>query len=358
MAVNYSNPLPLPTQAPTPSLELALDLIETPANAPNGGIVSTLAGSAQRGWADGTSANARFNYPEGITGDPLGNLYVTDYYNHRIRRITPSGEVSTLAGSGQAGWVDGMDTSAQFNYPVGIASDKGGNLYVADSNNHRIRKITTTGAVSTVAGSGKIGWADGTSTKAQFAYPQGVAVDAADNLYVADYGNNRIRKITTDGDVTTLAGNSQSGWSDGNGAIAQFNSPLGITADSTGDLYVADYGNNLIRKITAGGTVSTLAGSGQSGWSDGVGMTAKFNYPVGLAVDGAGNVYVADSGNHRIRMVSPNGQVSTLVGTGKWGWLDASGVNAQFNTPMGIVIDTSGRFYITDTFNQRIRLVR
>ena len=211
--------------------------------------------------------------------------------------------VSTLAGS-TSGYTDGTGTSAQFDYPIGVAVDGAGNVYVADGYNHRIRKITTSGVVSTLAGSGTSGYTDGTGTSAQFDYPTGVAVDGAGNVYVADQVNHRIRKITTSGVVSTLAGSGTSGYTDGTGTSAQFSYPTGVAVDGAGNVYVADYDNHRIRKITASGVVSTLAGSGTYGYTDGTGTSAKFYYPTGVAVDGAGNVYVADQYNHRIRKIT------------------------------------------------------
>ena len=213
--------------------------------------------------------------------------------------------VSTLAGSGVPGFADGPGATAQFRNPVGVAVDAAGNVYVADHSNSRIRKVSPAGVVSTLAGSGLYGFSDGPGATAQFGGPTGVAVDAAGNVYVADLGNQRIRKVSPAGVVSTLAGSGVSGFADGPGATAQFNLPLGVAVDSAGNVYVADGINQRIRKVSPAGVVSTLAGSGVFGFADGPGATAQFWGPTGVAVDSAGNVYVAEGGNQRIRKVSP-----------------------------------------------------
>jgi DNA-binding beta-propeller fold protein YncE len=268
-------------------------------------LVSTLAGG-EGGFADGIGSDARFLGPSGIAIDAAGNLYVADMGNNRIRKITPAGEVSTLAG-GEEGFAGGIGGDAKFDWPFGIfdwpfgiASDAAGNLYVADTENHRIRKITPAGEVSTFAG-GEYGLADGVGGAAMFKRPFGIASDAAGNLYVADTENHRIRKITPAGEVSTLAG-SEEGFADGFGSDAKFDWPSGIASDAAGNLYVADTENHRIRKITPAGEVSTLAGS-EEGFADGVGSDARFYHPSGIAIDAAGNLYVADPWNHRIRKI-------------------------------------------------------
>jgi sugar lactone lactonase YvrE len=255
--------------------------------------VTTLAGSSY-GYADGTGTSARFGGPYGVAVDASGTVYVADNGNHRIRKITISGStatVSTLAGSTQ-GFADGTGTGARFNLPNSVAVDASGNMYVADANNQRIRKITPAGEVTTLSGSGTPGDANGTGTGAQFKSPSGVAVDASGNLYVSDYGNSRIRKVSSAGEVTTLAG-STAGYADGEGTAATFRGPVGVTVDGSGILYVADYNNQRIRKVTSSGVVTTLAGSAL-GSADGTGTSAQFMMPNGVALDGSGNLYVAD----------------------------------------------------------------
>ena len=267
--------------------------------------VSTLVGGGG-GYADGTGAAAQFSGTRGVAVDGSGNMYVADQSNNRIRKIVvATGVVTTLAGSGTLGNADGTGVAAQFNYPMGVAVDGSGNVYVADQNNNRIRKIVVaTGVVTTLAGNSAQGNADGTGAAAQFSSPNGVAVDGSGNVYVADLNNNRIRKIVVaTGVVTTLAGSSTAGSGDGTGAAAQFNSPRGVAVDGSGNVYVAEQSNTHIRKIVvATGVVSTLAGS-TSGYTDGTGAVAQFSNPSGVAVDGSGTVYVADTNNNRIRVV-------------------------------------------------------
>jgi len=318
-------------------------------------IVTTLAGSTD-GYVEGTGTNAKFDLPFGVAVDTSGNVYVADSRNHRIRKITPAGVVTTLAGSGTGGYADGAGTAAQFFRPQGVAVDSAGNVYVADYlNNNRIRKITPAGVVTTLAGSGTSGYADGTGTAAQFNNPHGVAVDIAGNIYVADRSNGRIRKITPAGVVSTLAG-STDGYADGTGASAKFGLPYGVAVDTSGNVYVADTYNHRIRKITPAGVVSTLAGSDTFGSADGAGDAALFWEPIGVAVDSAGNVYVADTNNHRIRKITPTGVVTTLAGSTS-GYADGTGAAAQFYFPSGVAVDTAGNVYVADTYNHRIRKI-
>jgi sugar lactone lactonase YvrE len=296
-------------------------------------------------------------FPQGVAVDSAGNVYVAESNKHRINKITPDGTVDTLAGRGTAAYLDGQGMSARFNTPTGVAVDSAGTVYVADDGNHRIRKITPGGTVSTLAGSGTAGYAEGTGTSAQFNQPRGVAVDSAGNVYVADDGNHRIRKITPGGTVSTLAGSGTAGYAEGTGTNAQFNNPRGIAVDSAGNVYVGDQMNHRIRKITPGGTVSTLAGTGTYGNVDGPGTSAKFNRPYGVAVDSAGNVYVAGNINQRIRKITPDGTVSTLAGSGTLGYLDGPGSSAQFNQPRGVAVDSAGNVYVADTYNNLIRKI-
>ncbi|GHU01046.1 hypothetical protein FACS1894147_00150 [Spirochaetia bacterium] len=319
-------------------------------------IVTTLAGSGVVGYLDGTGTAAEFYSPTGVAVDNAGNVYVADYADNRIRKISPSGVVTTLAGS-SGGYADGTGTAAKFDDPYGVAVDNTGNVYVADSNNHRIRKISPSGVVTTLAGSGASGWADGTGTAAQFNGPVGVAVDNAGNVYVADRGNHRIRKISPSGVVTTLAGSGASGYANGTGTAAQFRLPRRVAVDNAGTVYVTDPGNSRIRKISPGGVVTTLAGDGTYGYADGTGTAAKFSDLSGVAVDNAGTVYVVDSYINRIRKISPGGVVTTLAGDGTYGYADGTGAAAQFNYPQGVAVDNAGNVYVADMNNHRIRKI-
>ena len=268
---------------------------------------------------------------------------------------------NSSAGYAGHGSVDGTGAAALFYQPAATAADGAGNIYVADSGNHTIRKITSAGVVSTLAGStGTSGSANGTGSNALFFQPQGMAVDAAGNIYVADTGNSTIRKITSAGVVSTLAGSPGNvGSSDGAGTNASFSQPQGIALDTTTNLYVADYGNNTIRKITPAGVVTTLAGyAGTNGSTDGLGTNALFYQPQGVVVDAAFNVYVADTANGTIRKITPAGLVSTLAGSaGNYGSTNGTGTNALFYQPTGVALDSANNLFVTEYFNQTIRKV-
>jgi len=320
--------------------------------------VTTFAGSGNGIYADGAGNAASFCDPIAVAVDAADNVYVADTLNHRIRKITSGGVVTTLAGSGAQGNDDGTGTSASFNHPAGIAVDSSGNVYVADDHSHRIRKVTSGGVVTTLAGSGSATFADGVGTAASFNYPSGVAVDLSGNVYIADFQNNRIRKITASGVVSTLAGTGDFGHVDGSVTAASFEWPDGVAVDVSGNVYVADRNNRCIRKITLSGVVSTLAGSGPGTFADGTGTAAAFNYTLGVTVDESGNVYVADMGNNRIRKITPSGVVSTLAGSGSADYADGYGTSAIFNQPQGIAVDFNKNIFVADTGNNRIREIQ
>ena len=311
------------------------------------------------GYANGIGSGAEFDLPSGITIDGSGNLYVGDSGNNVIRKISPTGMVTALAGNPSAsGTADGPGGVAQFNNPRGVAVAGNGYVYVADAGNNTIRKISPTGMVTTLAGTpGLAGTANGIGSAAQFDIPRFVAVDGSNNVYVADYGNNTIRKISPTGSVSTLAGTpGVSGTDDGPAAAALFNAPSGLAVDKNGNIFVADLGNYTIREISAPGLVKTVAGSpGYAGSADGTGGNALFSAPDGLALDGNGNLYVADNTYSTIRMVAPDAEVTTIGGTpGITGVSDGYGPLAQFTNPRAIASSAGGIVYVADSFNHRI----
>lgn len=281
--------------------------------------LSLLAGNVNgSGSADGTGAAASFYLPGNVATDRAGNIYVADTANNTIRKITPAGVVTTLAGTaGVVGHADGTGPAASFFFPSGVATDSGGNVYVADEMNNTIRKITPSGVVTTIAGIAlTAGHANGPAATATFNGPQAIATDSAGNVYVADTGNSTIRQISPVGMVSTIAGIALTvGHADGQGALATFYLPRGVATDSVGNVYVADTGNNTIRKIAPPGVVSTLAGTALTvGSADGTGTAASFNGPQSVATDSGGNVYVADTVNSTVRKITPGGAVTTIVG--------------------------------------------
>ncbi len=381
------------------------------------GVVSTLAGSVNySGSADGTGSAAKFNSPTGIAIDSSDNIFVADYYNHTIRKITPEGVVTTIAGLAEVfGSDDGTGSAARFYYPIGLAVDSSNNIFVVDKFNHTIRKITPAGVVTTIAGlAGSQGTTNASGTAARFWWPTGIALDSSDNLFVTDTSSHTIRKINSSGVVTTIAGFAGvSGSADGTGSAARFNNPFGVAVDSSNNLYVADTFNHTIRKITPEGVVTTIAGqAGVSGSADGTGTAARlwspaeitldnsgdlivtdaysirkigsgnvvttvvttlagptklyngsgsvarFNSPAGMDIDSQRNIYVADYKSHTIRKITPAGVVTTFAGTvGEAGFINATGTAAKFNLPIGIAIDTSNNLYVVDSSNSAIRKI-
>lgn len=316
----------------------------TPTVGPAFYVASTLAGSGSVGSNDGIGSAASFNAPNAVALDNNGNVYVADTGNNEIRMITPSGVVSTLAGSPTlTGDRNGTGAYALFDGPRGVALDSSGNIYVADEFNYAIRKITPTGVVSTFSGAG---------VNAMY-QPHGVTVDSSDNIYVVDTNDNQIRMITPAGVATILAGagSGTQGYINGTGTAAHFHFPTGAAVDNSGNFFVSDASNNSIRKITQAGVVSTFAGV----IIDGTGTGASFYQPQGVAVDSSGNVYVAD-GNNEIRMVTSAGTVSTLAGSStSYGNTNGLGVLASFKGGNGIAVDSSGNVYLADTGNNEIR---
>ena len=272
-------------------------------------------------------------------------MYVADFSNNRIRKITSAGVVTTFAGSGSSGSTDGTGTNANFSGNIwGLATDSSGNVYVADGATNRIRKITPAGVVSTLAST-------------TFQSPRGVAVDSAGNVYVADCVNHVIKKVTSAGVITTFAGNGTAGFSNGTGNNATFSFPQQLAIDASENLYVSEQGNNVVRKITSAGVVTTFAGNGSPGSANGTGTNASFNNLYGVTVDSSGNVYVGDQSNHLIRKITSAGVVTTLAGSGNAAFADGTGTNASFNRPYGVAVDTFGNLYVADRINNRIRKI-
>jgi sugar lactone lactonase YvrE len=330
--------------------------------------VTTLAGWPNSpGHVDGTGWAARFSFPGSVRTDNAGNLYVSDSFNNTIRKVTPEGVVSTLAGvPGTGGSTNGPAATALFQGTAGVVIDSSGNLFVADNGNFVIRKVSASGTVSTLAGSvGTRGVVDGTGGAANFYDPQNLAIDSEGNLYVADGKGNVIRKVTPAGVVSTFAGigifgaPGTTGSLNGQGASAEFNDPTGIAVDAQGNVYVADFGNDTIRKITPGGLVSTLAGApGTAGSANGLETQATFNGPAGVGVDSSGNVFVADAANDLVREVSPGGAVTTVAGSaGEAEDIDGLPTDARFNAPGDITVDSNGIIYVADSENQTIRRI-
>jgi sugar lactone lactonase YvrE len=319
------------------------------------GMVHTFAGSDTAGFADGPGARAKFNMPAGVAIDALGTVYVADYNNHRIRRISPAGIVTQWCGS-TPGFRDGNGANAMFNFPQSVAVAPSGVVYVADVLNNRIRKIYS-GVVTTLAGNDNTNLTDGTGASASFFRPVGVATDGAGNIFVADALNNAIRKVTPAGMVTTVAGNRIFGSQDGVGIHATFSTPTGLTVDPSGNIYIADKGNNVIRHILFEAGVGTLAGNGLAAYTEQTGENAAFNAPSDVALDAAGNIYVADRNNNRIRRITPAGVTSLLAGNGSAGLVNGAGASASFNHPSGIAVDHAGNVFVADYSNLRIRKI-
>jgi trimeric autotransporter adhesin len=332
-----------------------------------------VAGTGSYGYSGdgGLATSADFSSPDDIAIDASGNIYIADAANNRIRLVTKStGIISTVAGTGSSGYSGdgGIATSAALNYPRGVTIDASGNIYIADTYNHRIRMVTkSTGIISTVAGNGSYGYSGdgGLATSALLYNPRGVAIDASGNIYIADTFNHRIRMVMlSTGIISTVAGTGSYGYS-GDGGIAtsaKLYYPYGVAMDASGNIYIADTFNHRIRMVTKStGIISTVAGTGSYGYSGdgGIATSAKLTHPQGFAIDASGNIYIADADNHRIRMVTKStGIISTVAGTGSSGYSGDGGIatSAGLYYPRGVAIDASGNIYIADYSNHRIRM--
>jgi uncharacterized repeat protein (TIGR01451 family) len=329
------------------------------------GIITTVAGAGPPGYSgdNGPARNAQLSYPNSVSLDRSGNLYITDASNSRIRRVAANGTITTVAGNGTSGYSgdNGPAIHAELNIPLGTAVDSSGNLYIADAGNLRIRKVSTAGIITTVAGNGTCcnSGDNEPAISAQMNGPVGVALDQAGNLYIAVYNDNNVRKVGTNGIITTAAGNGVSGFSGDGGSApaAQLNFPQGVVVDSSGSLYIADTYNGRVRKVSTSGIISTAGGGGMG--DGGTGAFAALLWPTKIAVDKQGNLYVSDTYGHRVRRIAPNGTISTVAGTGTSGYSGDNGpaAAAQLNNPQGVAVDSSGNLYISDSYNHRIRMV-
>ncbi|HXB13427.1 MAG TPA: T9SS type A sorting domain-containing protein [Bacteroidia bacterium] len=329
-------------------------------------IISTVAGNGTANFSGdgGPATNAELNGPYDVAIDASNNLYIADFLNNRVRKLTPTGTITTIAGNGVMGYSgDGGQASiAEIQWPNGLTVDKFGNLYISDI--AYIRKVSPGGIISHFAGIGGGYSGDGgQATAAGINQPYGMVSDASGNIYIADYGNNVIRKVNTSGIISTIAGNGFAGYSGdgGQATTAEMNGPFNVKLDVSGNIYISDLNNNRIRKVDVSGIITTIAGNGSAGFSgDGGQATAAelFN-PTGLAIDGSGNIYIADAANDRVRKINPSGIISTAAGNGKPGFSGDGGpaTNAEFDGANGAVIDNVGNLYIPDTFNNRIRKI-
>jgi DNA-binding beta-propeller fold protein YncE len=314
-------------------------------------MVTTVAGSGEPGFQDGAVSIARFRAPLDVAVDDEGIVYVADAINHRIRAIA-NGQVTTFAGENMADTISGSRSLSKFILPSFLALDRTGNLYTLDIEDPRVRKLSQV-LVSVIAGTGSNGFADGDAGRAEFGKEcLGITIDEPGNIYVTDWKNRRIRKISTAGQVSTVAGNGHIGFVNGSPAVAEFFNPSGIAMDKQGNLYVGDW--NRIRKIAPGGNVTTFAGKDSTGFKDGAASEALFSEINDLAIDDWGNLFVSDE--NRIRRITPEGTVSTIAGS-TGGYMDGDGKAAKFLGPVGLATDKQGNIYVADDHNNRIRKI-
>lgn len=330
--------------------------------------ISTVAGNGTAGDSGdgGPATDAELNGPRGVTEDIYGNLYIAEYYGQRVRKVTPSGTITTLAGTGVAGYSGdgGPATSAELNGPYRVTVDLAGNVYIPDSGNSRVRKVAPNGTITTVVGTGRAGYTGdgGPAIYASLNYPEAVAFDPAGNYYVADEGANAVRFVTTTGTISTAAGTGVAGYSgDGGPATsAKLDGPVGVAVNAAGNLYISDQGNNVIRKVT-NGTIATIAGNGGFGFSGdgGPAINAELGYPASIGLDAAGNLYIPDVNNNRIRVVLTNGTITSVAGNGVEGYSGDGGpaLDAAINVPRSVSVGPNGNVYIGDFGNNRVRLL-
>jgi len=330
--------------------------------------ITTVAGNGNAGDSGdgGPATSAELNGPRGVTEDRFGNLYIAEYYGQRVRKVTPGGTITTLAGNGTAGYSGdgGPAASAELNGPYRVTVDLAGNVYIPDSSNCRIRKVSPDGTITTIVGNGAQGNSGdgGPATSASLTYPEAVAFDSAGNYYVADEGANVVRKVDPSGTIATAAGTGVPGYTGDGGpaASATLDGPVGVQVDSTNALYISDQGNNVIRKVT-NGTIVTIAGTGTFGFAgDGGPATgAEFYYPASIGLDAAGNLYIPDVDNNRIRMLLTDGTIWTVAGDGSetYGGDGGPAVDAAINVPRSVSVAPNGNVYIGDFGNNRVRML-
>jgi sugar lactone lactonase YvrE len=342
-------------------------LVGAPAAGAGPGDIITVAGRGPAGFSGdgGNAKNAKLDAPGGLALRS-GNLYIADFRRHRVRRVNPSGRINTVAGTGAEGFSGdgGAATRAKLHRPIGLAVDGSDNLFIGDARNHRVRRVNGSGTIGTAAGTGVLGFSGdgGAATSARLSFPWELTLDSG-NLYIADSGNHRVRRVDASGTITTVAGTGVRGYSGDGGAAtaARLNRPGAVAVDDSGRLYIADFGNNRVRRVDASGRITTVAGNGQQGFSgDGGRATrAKLKAPSGLALDAAGNLYIADSGNNRVRKVNRSGKINTVAGNGKGGFSGDGGkaTKAKLNYPIGLALDNSHNLYVADSGNHRVRRV-
>lgn len=340
----------------------------------NAQIITTFAGNGTSGThGDGGAArSAQLCAPYGVAIDRHGNIYIADWCGHSVRKVNTYGVITTVAGNDTAGFSgdDGLAINAQLNTPTGVSVDTAGNLYIADQQNNRIRKVSTTGIISTIAGTNVRGYNgdDMAATMAQLSLPTGVFADKKGNVFIADYGNGRIRKINAAGTIISVAGYGPQGFSGDGGVatLAELDYPSGVITDAIGNIFVADQSNNRIRKIDTVGIISTFAGTGSWGVSSGgysgdggQAAAAEMHGPTGLTLDGSGNMYIADQGNNAISKINANGVISTIAGTGVKGFNGDEGAAtiSELYSPDGVAVDDTGNVYVADWGNSRLRMI-
>src|ERR1700722_1160195 len=323
-----------------------------------GYLITTVAGNGTTNYSGngGPANNASLNYPYGVAVDASGNLFIADSDNSVVRKVKTNGIISTVAGNGTSQFAGdgGAATNASISDPFGVTVDTFGNLFIADTSNNRIRKVGPNGVITTVAGDAGVGYSGdgGPATNSSLYFPYGVAVDASGNLFIADFENNRIRKVGTNRIITTAAGDGDYGYSGDGGAanVATLWAPSSVAVDSSGNLFIADFGNYRVRKVDADGMMTTVAGNGEKGYSGdgGAAINARLGGYTSVAVDASGDLFIVDSANERIREVGPNGIISTVAGTGTIGRSGDGGAatDAQLNNPTAVAVDSSGNLFI------------